>query len=124
MLIKMDSTQLNKNKIKQIGENGICTEDELLFFLPNHPTVSGSEFIFKISWADAKRYLDKDVEYFVKGLHYIELKYRELVKNDFGFGSPSPTFKVIESLKEKDIELSKKLSDWVFENGGNYYLSK
>ena len=58
----------------------------------------------------------------MKGLHYIELKFREINNNDFGFGSPSPTFKIIQALEKIDKEKATQLKDWVAENGGSYYI--
>ena len=117
-------TQEIHSKVKEIGKKGICSETELIYFLPNYPVLRGSEFIFTIGWANARKFIDSEIEYFIKGLHYIELKYREKQNNDFGFGSPSPTFMVISKLKETDNGLSLTLSEWVKANGGNYYLKK
>lgn len=109
-------------KIKFIGKLGKCSDKDLHLFLPNYPTLSGDEFIFRISWGNSKKYIDDDVEYFIKGLHLIEEKYKKLSGSDFGFGSPSPTFKVIEELAGEDFEKAVNLEEWVLKNGGNYYL--
>ena len=73
---------MNKIKrIKEIGKSGYVTESDLESFVGQ---LHGSEFIFTIGWANTKRYIDAEVEFLVKGLHYIELKYREKTGNDFG----------------------------------------
>ena len=110
-------------RIKEIGKSGICLDEDLNTILPNLPTLHGSEFIFTISWGNATKYIDKDVEYFIKGLHLIEEKYKT-VSTNFGFGSPGPTFKVISKLKLKDPVLAESLTEWVLENGGNYYIKR
>lgn len=113
----------DKLKIIDIGRREYCSDEELMHFIPDFPHPLGSEFIFTIRWNN-NRFIGNQIEYFVKGLHYIELKYREITGYDFGFGSPSPTFKIIETLKQSDFELAKQLSDWIVDNGGNYYLPK
>ena len=118
---------MNDNKylidlVKVIGERENCSDEELLLFLPNYPTLHGSEFIFTIGWANAKKFMLSDVEFFIRGLHCIEMKYKELSKHAFGFGSPSPTAKMIAGLN--DTQLAKKLTKWVSQNGGNYYIPK
>ena len=45
-----------------------------------------------------------------------------MVKNDFGFGSPSRTYKIINGLKKRNPELALTLTKWIAENGGNYYI--
>jgi len=114
----------NINLIKKIGESGKCSKEQMLNFLPEYPILRGSEFIFTISWANAGKYIGDEVVDFVKGLHFIEEKYKEQTSSDFGFGSPSPTYKVIMAIKNTNSELSVKLEKWVSENGGNYYIKK
>ena len=106
--------------IKEIGRRGFCMDIELLTFLPEFPTPRGSEYIFTISHANANGFIDNEVEDFVKGLHNIELAYRRKTENNFGFGSPSPTAKVILAID--DASLNSRLRKWVAENGGNYYI--
>jgi hypothetical protein len=122
MVITNMDTSLTK-RIKQIGKSGICSDEDFDIFLPDKGTLRGSESIFTISWANATRYIDADIEYFVKGLHLIEEKYKIFSKHDFGFGSPSPSYKVISKLKLKDAILAKRLTSWISENGGNYYIA-
>jgi hypothetical protein len=110
--------------IISVGMGGECKLKELKLFLPNYPDIRGSEDIFKICHANARKYIDKNVEFLIKGLHLIELKYRNLTGNDFGFGSPSPTSKVIEALRQINPEEAQKLTEWVSFNGGNYYILK
>ena len=109
----------NITRIKEIGRDGFAIEEDVKRFSGN---LRGSEFLFRISWANAKNYIDDEVEDFVKGLHYTELKFREINNNDFVFGSPSPTYKVIQALEKRDKEKATQLKDWVSENGGNYYI--
>ena len=45
-----------------------------------------------------------------------------MTDNDFGFGSPSPTKKVIQVLEKKDKEQAHELHEWIAKNGGNYYI--
>ena len=101
-------------RIKEIGKSGICTDEDIHLFLPNFPTLSGSEFIFTIGWGNAHRYIDDEVEHFIKGLHLIEMKYRAASHHDFGFGSPSPTYNVIEKLKPKNPILAENLNGMGF----------
>lgn len=107
---------------KNIGERMLCLEEEFQVILPNYPTLRGSEFIFTISWADAGMYIDSEVEYLVRGLHIVELLYRNKTQNDFGFGSPSPTYKIIKQLENKNKTLANELHHWIAANGGNYYI--
>lgn len=110
--------------IKEIGKRLLCLEEEFNIILPNFPTLLGSEFIFTISWANAIKYIDVDIEYLVKGLHIIEILYRNKTKYDFGFGSPSPTYKILQKLKETNEKLANELSNWISDSGGNYYIKK
>ena len=50
------------------------------------------------------------------------MAYKKELNSEFGFGSPSPTAKVIEALQTKDTALAKELRIWVLERGGNYYI--
>lgn len=121
-ILKLKQMREEVGIIIKIGSSNICSEEELHYFLPSYPGLKGSEFIFTISWANCKHYLNKDVENFVRGLHLIELKYRSMCNHDFGFGSPSPTYKVISGLAKRDNELANFLTEWIAENGGNYYI--
>ena len=109
-------------KVKELGRAGVCEADQLEYYLPNLPTLRGSEPIFTIGHADAKMYIDADVEWFVKGLHLIEMEYKRSFNNSFGFGSPSPTAKVIDALQAIETDLATELRKWVKERGGNYYI--
>ena len=106
------------NVIKNIGVVCICNEDELMLLLPNFPKLLGNEFLFIVSWLELVKELKSphDFEHFIKGLHIIELKYRETTKNNFGFGSPSSTNRILNKKqifkqskfdKKKDILKSK-----------------
>lgn len=109
---------------KKVGKRLLCLEDEFQIILPNFPTLSGSEFIFTIGWANASKYIDSDVEFLVKGLHVIEILYRNKMQHDFGFGSPSPTYKILQKLRETNESLAHELSIWISNSGGNYYIKK
>ncbi len=108
--------------IKHIGKQGSCSEESLKLFLPNYPTIRGSEFIFTIDDHNAKKFIDEEVENFIRGLHYIEMTYKEQSKHSFGFGSPSPTAMLIRALEKVNAPLAKELETWVAANGGNYYI--
>ena len=112
--------------IKNIGIGGICKEDELMLLLPNYPKLMGNEFLFSVSWLELIKELKSphDYEHFIKGLHLIELKYKEVTNNNFGFGSPSSTFRILTNFEKKEYELSQKIKEWIKDNGGNYYLKE
>lgn len=109
---------------KKVGKRLLCMKDEFQIVLPNFPTLRGSEFIFTIGWANASKYIDSDVEYLVKGLHIIEILYRNKIQHDFGFGSPSPTYKILQKLRETNESLAVELTNWIANFGGNYYIKK
>jgi hypothetical protein len=107
--------------IQDIGKRGYCSEEELRQFLPDYPTVHGSELIFKIAHHPSPEYLTSDIPSLVKGLHYIEIKHRE--NNSFGFGSTSPAWHIIRKLYREPIPSNfKDLKEWIAFNGGNYYI--
>jgi len=108
--------------LKKIGERLLCLEDEFNVVLPNFPTLKGSEFIFTIGWANATKYIDSEVESFVKGLHIVETLYKNKTQNNFGFGSPSPTHKIIQQIRTQNENLAFELTKWISESGGNYYI--
>jgi len=110
--------------LKQTGRRLLCLEDEFKIILPNFPTLRGSEFIFTIGWANAIKYIDFEVEYLVKDLHIVEILYDNKMQHDFGFGSPSPTHKILLKLKETDESLANELTKWIANSGGNYYITK
>ena len=110
--------------LKDIGKRLLCLEEEFKILLPNCPTIKGSEFVFTISWANSIKYIDNEVEFTVKGLHLLEILYRNKMQNEFGFGSPSPSYKIIKELSNKNNELAESLIDWIASNGGNYYIRK
>ena len=120
----MNGTNQLINLITEIGEREDCSDVELFTFLPNYPSLKGNELIFTISWTNARAIPSKDIVNFVKGLHQIELKYRKVIKNDFGFGSPSSTAKVINALETDNFALAQELRKWISANGGNYYIRR
>ena len=67
------------NVVKNIGIVCICNEEELMLLLPNFPKLLGNEFLFSVSWLELIKELKSshDFEHFIKGLHIVELKYRD-----------------------------------------------
>lgn len=120
----MMNSKIQLDIINEIGKRLLCLEDEFNIILPNFPTLGGSEFIFTIGWANAIKYIDDDIEYLVKGLHIVEILYRNKTQYDFGFGSPSPTYKILQKLNETNEKLAIELSNWISDSGGNYYIKK
>jgi hypothetical protein len=110
--------------LKEIGKRMLCLEDEFQTLLPNYPKLKGSEFIFTIGWANASKYIDKEVDLLIKGLHILEILYSNKTQHDFGFGSPSPTHKILLKLKETNESLAIELTNWIANSGGNYYIKK
>jgi hypothetical protein len=110
------------NVIKNIGNVSNCTEDELMLLLPNFPKLFGNEFLFSVNWLELIKELktSHDFENFIKGLHIVELKYREVTKNNFGFGSPSSTNRILDKFEKKEYDSSQKIKEWIRDNGGNY----
>ncbi|WP_295234025.1 hypothetical protein [Sediminibacterium sp.] len=108
--------------IKEIGRKLFCTEEDFKTILLNYPTLRGSEFIFTIGDGNAYRYIDSEVDSFVKGLHVIEMLYKHKMSDNFGFGSPSPTYKIIRELSKSDESHAEELRKWIYDNGGNYYI--
>lgn len=106
-----------------IGRTGICSDEIYNVLLPNK-YLSGSEFPFRIKWKMLNHLSVNDFEFLIKGLHFLELKYREKTNHDFGFGSPSQTKRLIMELSEIDQEKSDELIRWISQNGGNYYIKK
>ena len=118
MKIEKGSRSEYVHKMIEVAQKGFCSNDELSYFLPS---MSGSEIIFDLNKDDVSRDLLPDL---IKGSHLIELKYREEHRdnNDFGFGSPSKTERLINSLERFNKEKAEKLRHWVATNGGNYYI--
>jgi hypothetical protein len=120
--MKMENEYIEK--IIEVGQKGYCDIEELNYFLPNQPTLRGSELIFM----NPGRYL-RDMNYsehrlqdLIKGCHLIERKYVEITRNNYGFGSPSPTSNLLNDLevKTQDHKTFENIYDWVAFNGGNY----
>jgi hypothetical protein len=114
------------NVLKNIGIFGTCNEDEFMLLLPNFPKLMGNEFLFSVSWLELVKELKSphDFEHFIKGLHIVELKYREVTKNNFGFGSPSSTNRILDKFEKKEYDSSQKIKEWIRDNGGNYYIKE
>ena len=110
--------------IRNIGETNVCDQSQLMLLLPNFPNLFGSEFIFRVKWDQLIRELKsiKEIEFFIKGLHITELKYIEVTKNEFGFGSPSSSFRILKILEKEEFDLAQKLIEWIKKNGGNYHV--
>ena len=111
-----------KSEIIELGKSLNIENIIIELFLPSFPVIKGSESIFKINKANAYKYINKDVEFLIKGLHLIEELYKKETKNSFGFGSPSPTFKLIESYSKANFNKASELEYWIAKNGGNYYI--
>jgi hypothetical protein len=110
--------------IKKIGEELICSEDDFKIILPNYPKLGGDEIIFSRALENEIKYLESEIEYFIKGLHVIELTYRNKMQSEFGFGSPSRTYKFIQRLAKSNTVQAENLEKWIADNGGNYYIKK
>jgi hypothetical protein len=110
--------------IRNIGGTNVCNEDELMLLLPEFPKLLGSEFIFRVKWEELIRELKSlnEIEFFIKGLHLVELKYIEVTENEFGFGSPSSSFRILKILEKKEFDLAQELIEWIKKNGGNYHV--
>ena len=117
---------MNRNKqlktLKKIGIQLFCSEEDFNYLTPNFPILKGNEFIISISWANTITFIDSEVEELIKGLHIVETLFKHKTNNDFGFGSPSPTFKIIQQINNKDQKLAIFLTQWIAHNGGNYYI--
>jgi hypothetical protein len=120
--IKKEEIKEQIKLIKTVGSKLFCTEEEFNKILPEYPILNGSEFIFTIGWANGKNYIDFEVDNFIKGLHIIEILYKSKVNNDIGFGSPSPTYKLIQQISKSDLFHAETLKKWISDNGGNYYI--
>lgn len=107
-------------QILSVGQKGICTTGDLSFFLPNFPIPRGSEPYFCVSEKDVSEALIPDL---IRGCHLIEMKYKKETGFKNGFGSPSPTYRLINVLKGIDRKNADELTRWVADNGGNYYIS-
>ena len=112
------------NRIIEIGKKLNLDKIEITDFLPNYPNLRGSEFIFSAKEYFHTPFKTEEFEFLIKGLHYIELKFRQLQGNEFGFGSPSQTTNLIHRLKKRDLERGEYLEEWISTNGGNYYITK
>ncbi len=117
MAMKMMTNQLIYN-LTSIGK--VLSNDNVVInlFLPNFPLIKGSEPIFKINKVNTY----KGIEYLIKGIHLIEELYKKETKNNFGFGSPSPTFKLIEIYSKSNFTKATELEYWIAKNGGNYHI--
>ncbi|MCK9439519.1 hypothetical protein M0Q39_05675 [Patescibacteria group bacterium] len=112
----------DNNRIIEIGKGGICGLYDLYYFLPDFPSLKGQELLF-LNFKPLELSLD-DIEYLIKGLHYIELEYRKETGNEFGFGSPSKTYNLIHKISGKYPKKAEELRKWIANNGGNYYIKK
>ena len=108
------------HQILAVGQKGSCTSEELHFFLPDYPKTHGSELLFCVSDKDVSDALLSDL---IRGCHLIEMKYREDTGYENGFGSPSPTYRLISVLKSIDRKNADELTHWVALNGGNYHIT-
>ncbi len=124
MSSKRDKSMNLIEVIRNIGEANVCNEGELTLLLPNFPKLFGSEFIFRVKWEELIRQLrtTKEIEFFIRGLHIAELKYIEVSENEFGFGSPSSSFRILKILEKEEFDLAQELIEWIKKNGGNYHV--
>ncbi len=106
-------------KIIQVGETGECPVDLLGYFIKDYPNTRGA-YLRHTVWAQSVPITR--LPSLIKGCHLIELKYREVKGNDFGFGSTSRTKDLIEDFHKREPELAERLYDWVGKNGGNYFI--
>ena len=93
-------------------------------FLPDYSTPHGSELIFSINKLQENNLNTVDLCFLIKGLHFIEVKYRQQTNYDFGFGSPSQTYNLITYLNKRNESKASEMINWIIENGGNYYYKK
>lgn len=107
--------------IVEIGKSKSFEDVIVEDFVPDYPTPHGSELIFSFKKLREKHLNTEDLCYLIKGLHFIELKYRQQTKNDFGFGSPSQTSNLITTLNKRNENKAIEITNWIIENGGNYY---
>ncbi len=112
------------NRIIAIGKALNLDEIEITDFLPNYPNLRGGEFIFSAKVFLNTPFKTEQLEFLIKGLHYIELKFRALEGREFGFGSPSQTTNLINRLKKRDLRRGEYLEEWISTNDGNYYITK
>lgn len=120
-------TKIDKNsqswythQVLTVGQKGLCSSKDLSFFLPNYPTIRGSELYFFINSKDVSDALLPDL---IRGCHLIEMKYKEGTGYENGFGSPSKTKYLIDKLMKINKDEAIDLYNWVATNGGNYYIT-
>lgn len=118
--VDKNSKSWHVGQILSVGQKGVCTSKDLSFFLPDFPTPHGSEPYFYVSEKDVSDALIPDL---IRGCHLIEMKYRKDTGFENGFGSPSPTYRLINVLKGIDRKNADELTRWVAANGGNCYIS-
>ncbi len=112
-------------RIIRIGRTGECGNEELLHFLPELQL--GSGFIYGLDWEMVRGHLGRDVVPFIKGLHLIEEAYKKETGNSFGFGSPCPAQRMLDHMRYQAQQVNKDaddLTEWIRNNGGNYYIKK
>jgi len=130
------------NKILAIGKRGVCTEQELSYFLQNLPDVANKELLhflrieYGISTEHWSRvgllYVDIDrptqplsdedkklisfIVDLIKGVHLI------MFKAKVGRASTTTICNLFGTLIEKDLGAFIDLYNWIASNGGNYYI--
>ncbi len=109
-------------RIIQIGRVGFCSPEELWSFLP--PDDFTKSFIFSLEWEHVRAFVRVDAIPLIKGLHLIEEAYKKETANGFGFGSPSPAYRMLEHMRHEDQQIkdADELTEWIRNNGGNYYI--
>lgn len=109
------------HQVLTVGQKGLCSSKDLSFFLPNFPTIRGSELYFFINSKDVSDALLPDL---IRGCHLIEMKYREDTGYENGFGSPSKTRYLIDKLMKINKNEAIDLYNWVAANGGSHGIDK
>ena len=129
--------------IVEIGRRGVCTDEELPYFLNNSSYFSGRDILpilrkrYGISTTSMGRreilevkptartqvLSEKDealvsfIVNLIKGIHIIEFK------SGYGGGSPSIICNLFRTLIKKDPNRYIELYNWIVSNGGNYYFN-
>jgi hypothetical protein len=111
-------------RLIRIGNLGFVEDGEIRFFLPNYPSIRGDEFIFELTWAHLLRLENAEIVDVIRGVHLIELAYRESTRNDFGFGSTNPSFALLTEFVEVDEVSARALWEWIKLTGGNYFIPR
>jgi len=108
-----------KDRVIKVSKSGVCSLNELTYFLPTFPVINYSEPIFRRLKDEVIILSDTDLIDYIKGLHIIEITFRKFKGDEFGFGSPSITHELLNKL---NLDNHIKLYDWIAFNGGNFFI--